>query len=307
MSSETLSVVIPVYQGEPFVEEMIERLEKTLKRISGSFEIILVDDYSKDLSWILIEKLATRKPFVKGIKLSRNFGQHYAISAGLDHCKGDWIVVMDCDLQDQPEEIIKLKQKADEGYSAVLASRHVRKDLYLKRLFSKIFYKFLSYLTGHQHDEAIANFGIYSKALITEVCRMRESIRYFPTMVKWVGFTTCSIEVEHAARTTGRSAYNFKKLLNLAIDIILAYSDKPLRLVIKTGVLISFFSFIFACYIAIQWFNNKIEVLGYASIIVSIWFLSGCILFTLGVVGLYVGKIFEGVKSRPLYIIEKIT
>ena len=301
-----ISIVIPVYRAEKFLTELIDRLEHSLSQIVDDFEIILVDDCSPDGSWLLIDEIVKKKAFVKGIKLSRNFGQHYAISAGLDHCKGEWIVVMDCDLQDQPEEIIKLHAKAMEGYHAVLASRYERQDTFLKRLSSKMFYAVLSYLTGYRHDESIANFGIYSATLISKVTAMRESIRYFPTMVKWVGFNTCSIRVEHASRKDGKSSYNLKRLLNLAMDIILAYSDKPLRLAIKFGLSIALISFIFACYTLVRWYRDEIIVVGYSSLIISIWFLAGCILTTMGIVGLYVGKIFEGVKNRPIYIVEKI-
>jgi glycosyltransferase involved in cell wall biosynthesis len=306
MGSPFISVVVPIYKTDVFLDELIFRLEKALSKITDVFEIILVDDASPDKSWHHIESLIEKKPQLLGIKFSRNFGQHYAISAGLDHAKGDWIVVMDGDLQDQPEEIIKLYNQAMEGYQIVLASRLNRQDNFLKRLFSKLFYLFLTYLTGSKHDETVANFGIYHFSVIREVKRMRESIRYFPTMVKWVGFKVSKINVEHALRSAGQSSYDFKRLANLALDIMLAYSDKPLRLTIKFGFTISFLAFIATCFTILQWIRGEIIVLGYASIIISIWFLSGCILITLGIVGLYVGKIFEGVKNRPIYIIDKM-
>jgi len=301
-----ISVVIPIYKTDVFLDELIVRLETSLSKITEVFEIILVDDASPDNSWQHIEALIEMKPQLVGIKFSRNFGQHYAISAGLDHAKGDWVVVMDGDLQDQPEEIINLYNKAMEGYQVVLASRQDRQDRFVKRLFSKLFYLLLSYLTGSKHDETVANFGIYQSSVIREVKRMRESIRYFPTMVKWVGFRVAKIRVEHALRAAGQSSYNFRRLANLAVDIMLAYSDKPLRLTIKFGFTIALLAFIATCFTIVQWSRGEILVLGYASLIISIWFIGGCILLTLGIVGLYVGKIFEGVKNRPIYIIEKM-
>ncbi len=269
------------------------------------FEIILVDDYSPDNSWTEIERLSGIHPEVKGIKLSRNFGQHYAITAGLDTAKGDWIIVMDCDLQDRPEEIPNLLRKAEEGYDVVLARRANRQDGFFKRLASKIFYRTLAWLTGSTQDESIANFGIYHRKVIREIVGMRESIRYFPTMVKWVGFRQTTLDVFHAERGEGSSNYGFKRLFNLALDIMLAYSDKPIRLTVKLGLLIALTGFLFALYTLYKYLHGDIVVAGYASLIISLWMLAGFLLITLGVVGLYIGKTFEGVKNRPIYIVEK--
>jgi polyisoprenyl-phosphate glycosyltransferase len=302
-----ISVVSPVYRAEKLIQPLVERLISALEKITPSFEIILVDDCGPDNSWQKIVEQSNLDSRVKGVKLSRNFGQHYAITAGLDQCEGDWIVVMDCDLQDQPEEIIKLYNKALEGYDVVLARRYDRKDNFFKKIFSKLFYNSLGYLTGSKQDSSIANFGIYRRKVIDAICTLRESIRYFPTMVKWVGFHATAIDIEHAERTEGNSSYNLKRLINLALDIILAYSDKPLRITIKVGVTISIFSFIASLATLYRALIGAIEVTGYASLIISIWFLSGLIISILGIVGLYIGKIFEGVKARPVYIISETT
>jgi dolichol-phosphate mannosyltransferase len=300
-----ISIISPVYKAYNMLDELVRRIIQSVETISFEYEIILVDDACPENSWEKIEALAKEYSNIKGIKLSRNFGQHYAITAGLDYATGDWVVVMDCDLQDQPEEIEKLFNKAKQGYEIVLAQRKNRKDTFIKKTYSKVFYRTLGYLTGSDQDETIANFGIYSKKVVIEIIKLRESIRYFPTMVKWIGFRVAKVPVEHTERIEGKSSYNMKKMLNLALDIILAYSDKPLRLTIKLGVIISFIAIMMAFYTLIKWLVGGIIVIGYASLITSIWFLSGCILITLGVVGLYVGKTFEGVKNRPLYIIEK--
>jgi dolichol-phosphate mannosyltransferase len=302
-----ISIVSPVYRAEKIVDKLVERISEEVSKITENFEIILVEDGSPDNSWEAIERNCHKDERVKGIKLSRNFGQHYAITAGLDNVKGEWIVVMDCDLQDRPEEIINLYTKALEGYDVVLASRHQRQDSFFKKLFSKLFYHVLSYLTGTEQDPTVANFGIYHRKVIDAISSMRESIRYFPTMVRWVGFKRVKMNVEHASREEGSTSYNFRSLINLAIDIILAYSDRPIRLTIKTGFIISSASFLLAIVTIIQYFLGVISVSGYASLIISIWFFSGLIMTTLGVVGLYVGKTFEGVKNRPIYITEKIT
>ena len=300
-----LSIISPVYKAESLIFDLVIQIRNAVQPLNKNFEILLIEDGSPDRSWEQIEKLCLQFPEIRGIRLSRNFGQHHAISAGLTLARGEWIVVMDCDLQDRPVEIPKLLRKAREGYDVVLARRVLRQDSFFKRLSSSIFYHVLSWLTGVTHDPAIANFGIYSRKVVDSVNSMPESIRYFPTMVKWVGFQTTSVSVEHAKRKKGKTSYNFKRLLNLALDICLAYSDKPLRLVVGTGFLISLLGFIFAAITIMQALRGEILVLGYASLIVSIWLLSGLVIFITGVVGLYVGKCFEGIKQRPSFIISK--
>lgn len=299
------SVVSPVYRAEQMVDLLVDRIKTVLEQITDNYEIILVEDCGPDNSWQKIVENAQKDERIKGIKLSRNYGQHYAITAGLDHSRGDWVIVMDCDLQDRPEEIPRLFAKAQEGYDVVLAKRYQRKDGYFKKLFSKVFYSVLSYLTGASIDHTVANFGIYSRKAIDAICKMRESIRYFPTMVRWVGYKSSSIEVKHAERAAGSTTYNIRKLFRLALDIMLNYSDKPLRITVQLGMAISIVSFIAAIIMVIRAVQGKIHVLGYASLIVSVWFLSGLIMLTLGVMGLYLGKTFEGVKRRPIYLISE--
>ncbi len=301
-----ISVVSPVYRAEKIIPELVSRVEKQLKQIcADSYEIILVEDRGPDNSWQVIQEIASINPKVRGIRLSRNFGQHPAITAGLDASVGDYVIVMDCDLQDVPEEIPKLYNKVLEGYDSVVASRFNRQDGFFKKLFSKLFHQSLSYLTGTYHDSSVANFGIYNRKVVNAIVSMRESIRYFPTQRTWVGFNRATIEVDHASRFEGETSYNFLKLMNLAMDIILAYSDKPLRIMVKLGLSISVISILTALSYVIYALAEGFEVLGYASLIISIWFFSGLIISIMGMVGLYVGKTFEGVKNRPIYIVDE--
>ena len=303
-----LSIVSPVYQAENLVAELVARIVASVEPLTADFEIILVDDGCPDDSWSRIQAQATRDPRIKGLRLSRNFGQHRAITAGLEHCTGEWIVVMDCDLQDRPEEIPALLAHARQHHAAiVLAQRINRQDSAAKKFFSRFFYKVLSYLTDTPQDPSIANFGLYHRKVIAAVLQMRESIRYFPTMVRWVGFATATLPVTHGERSEGQSSYNLRRNLNLGLDIILAYSDKPLRLTIACGLSISGAAFIGVLFTFIRFLNGSIVVLGYTSLIISIWFLSGLVLAVLGMVGLYLGKTFEQVKHRPLYLIDEIT
>ncbi|MFO7978266.1 MAG: glycosyltransferase family 2 protein [Bacteroidales bacterium] len=305
--SPYISVVVPVYGCSTMLRELYLRVKDALTPVTGFFELILIDDGSPDEAWEAIRELAAADPRVRGIRLSRNFGQHYAITAGLEACRGEWMVVMDCDLQDRPEEIPELLEKAKQGYEVVQARRLLRRDGYFKKLFSRGFYWLLSWLTGTRHDPAVANFGIYHRKVIDALCAMKEHIRYFPTMVKWVGFRSTTMDVTHSMRPGGHSTYNFHKLIRLALDIVLAYSDKPLRLTVKAGIFIALTGFLFALYIVIRALAGAYQVVGYASLIVSIWFLAGLVIFILGIVGLYVGKTFEGVKNRAVYIVRETT
>lgn len=302
-----LSIVSPVYRAESIVDELVKRIQIAAEQITSEYEIILVEDCGPDNSWKQIIKNAAIDSRIKGIKLSRNFGQHHAITAGLDACTGEWVVVMDCDLQDRPEEIINLYNKAQEGYDIVFARRVNRQDGFIKKQTSKLFYKVFSYLSGIPQDGTIANFGIYSKKVITAINSMREPMRAFSPMARWVGFSKAALDVKHDERFEGTSSYNWGKLINLALDIALAYSDKPLKLVVKTGFLISTLAILYALLNVYLYFTGVINVTGFASLIISIWFFSGLIIFILGIVGLYIGKTFDGIKNRPLYLVDKKT
>lgn len=300
-----LSIITPVYKCETCVKDLVDRLMLSIKMITIDFEIIFVNDDSPDNSWFVLKEIASINSHVKLINLSRNFGQHAAIVAGLTEAKGNWMVVMDCDLQDLPEEIPNLYQKAREGYDFVLAERTDRNDSFYKKMTSKVFYFVLTYLTGTKQDTTVANFGIYNSKVIAELLKMGDQIKFFPLMIKWVGFSSCKLPVKHSARVEGASSYSLLKLLRLSLDIILSFSDKPLKILVKIGFFISFIALIFGLVTLYSFFKGKIIVQGYASLIISLWFLSGLIVSMLGLVGLYVGKSFDKVKNRQVYIIKE--
>jgi len=300
-----LSIVSPVYRGEAMLVELVQRIVTSVQPITEDFEILLVDDRSPDNSWAVVEQLMAQDARVRGVRLSRNFGQHRAITAGLDYSRGEWVVVLDCDLQDRPEEIPALYARAQQGYELVLARRQRRQDGWLQKTFSRLFYAGLAYLTDTPQDRALANFGIYHRKVVQAIGQMRESARYLPTMARWVGFRATTLAVTHAERSSGASGYSFRKRLHLALDVMLAYSDKPLRLTVQLGLLISTTAFVAVLYTLVRYWLGRITVLGYASLIISVWFFSGLLLSVLGVVGLYVGKTFEGVKNRPLYVVDE--
>lgn len=297
-----ISIVSPVYRAENIVSELVKQIVENVQTITSNYEIILVNDASPDNSWAAIEKECAKNTKVKGINLSRNFGQHYAITAGLSYTKGEWIVVMDCDLQDRPDEIPNLYNKALEGWNSVFAQRVERKDGFFKKMFSKLFYSLFSYLTDTKQDSTVANFGIYNRKVIDAILSMNDKVRFFPTMVQWVGFKKYYLPVKHSDRLEGSSSYNFKSLIKLAVNNIIAFSDKPLRLIIKLGFYISMISLLVGLVYLILYFIGHIKVIGFTSLFISIWFLAGIVISILGIVGLYVGKIFDNVKRRPLFI-----
>lgn len=301
-----LSIVSPVYRAEMFVDKLVSEIQKVCLSLNVDFEIILVDDRSPDQSWQKMKQLSASNPEVTSIRLSKNFGQHPAIMAGLSHAKGEWIIVMDCDLQDQPKVIADLYSKALQGFDIVLARRLQRQDSFLKKLSSKIFSKVYGFFTDTKYDNEIANFGIYNKKVVGSILQVSDYIKFFPLFVNFVGFNSTSIPVEHAARDSGGSSYTIGKLISLAFNSIISFSNKPLKIFVKFGLIISALSFIVGAYYIYEALTHRIEVIGFTSIIVSIWFLSGVIITTIGITGIYVGKIFDQTKNRPVFIIDEV-
>ncbi len=303
-----ISIISPVYGAAALLDELVKRIKKSVSQITQDYEIILVEDHGPDDSWKIIQEICKKDEQVVGIRHSRNFGQQYALNCGLDHACGEWIVTLDCDLQDRPEEIPAMYNKAKEGFDIVLASRQNRQDDFLKKMFSRIFYRVLSYLTDTDLDASIANFAIYNRKVVDALKSMNDYYRYYPTMIHWIGFKMAKLEIQHASREDGKnSSYNFKKRLTLAFDTIISFSDKPLRLTVKLGLLISLISTIFAVLLIVLYFLDETSVSGWSSTFASLWFLSGLMITILGMVGIYVGKIFENVKGRPTYIVgEKL-
>jgi glycosyltransferase involved in cell wall biosynthesis len=300
-----ISVVSPVYCCADCLRALCARLADTLSALGKDYEIILVDDASPDDAWPVLRELAAADPRVKAIALSRNFGQHYAIAAGIEHARGRWIVVMDCDLQDRPEEIANLYAKAQEGYEVVFAERETRRDGWLKRTSSRLFIVLLNYLSGADYDYRTANFGIYARSVIEAVRSMGDRSRFFPVMVRWTGFRKTSVPVQHDVRGNGGSSYSLRKLLRLALDIMLSYSDKPLRLVATLGIIVSMIALVMTGFSLYRYLHGDVSVAGYTSLIASMWLLAGVMLFCMGIIGLYVGRVFESVKFRPTFIVRE--
>ena len=299
-----LSVIVPVYNAQECLEELHRRLVQSCQALTADFELLWVEDSGQDRSWETILELSKKDPRTKAIRLSRNFGQHYAITAGLDHCSGDWAVVMDCDLQDPPEDIGRLYAKAKEGFDVVLARRTRREDPFFKRLCSVLFYKALSYFSEIRFDHRIGNFRILSRRVVENIRPLREQLRFLGGLVQWVGFKTASIDVTHARRSKGKSSYSLGRSWKLAVHSVIAYSDKPLRMFVRLGFYISVGSFLCGLFIILKYFIFQTPVAGWSSLIVSLYFMGGIIIAVLGVIGIYLGKTFDEAKRRPLYVVE---
>jgi len=225
--------------------------------------------------------------------------------AGLENSSYDWVIVMDADFQDDPAYIPTLFAEASKGFEIVYARRIQRTDSLSKRFSNFLFYSLFSYLTDSHFDGSIGNFGIYHRKVVNAVLSMKEPFKVFSLMARWVGFKHTSIDVVHGVRKTGKSSYTLKKLFNLALTIVLTYSQKPLLLTVRFGLGMATLAFLFACFNIIAYFTGIIQVVGYTSLIASIWFLGGLIIFFIGILGLYIGKILEGVQNRPYYILTQ--
>lgn len=299
-----LSFVIPCYNTANSLEQLYHQIKLQVEKIGTDFEIIFIDDCSPQEEYLKIEKLASIEKRVKLVKFVRNFGQQRAISAGIKLSKGNWVIVMDADLEDDPRYIPLLLQKAQEGNDIVFARRMNRNHSHSKKLHSRIFHTLFDFLTGIKTDATIGNYGIYSRKVIDVFNTMDEQFRTFGLLVSWLGFPYVCIDVEHGARSSGKSSYSFMKGFILALDAMIAFSQKPLKLTVVSGFIITFLSAVLGIIFLIRWLLVGIPIVGWTSIVLSIWFLGGFIIMTLGVLGLYIGKIFEETKNRPHYVID---
>ena len=299
-----LSVVSPVYRGEKMLSELVERIHKAISPLTDDYEIVLVNDSSPDNSWERISEICAVDKKVKGINLSRNFGQPYAITAGLTYAKGNYIAVIDCDLQNKPEDLPAMYQKALEGYDVVSARRVVREDTFMKRMSSAIFHRVYDFLSGFETDKAVAEFGIYSRKIVDVYCSIPEYSRSFVELIHTLGFKKTTVDVLHDHRLEGKSSYNLYRLLKLSYNSIISNSNRPLHLAVALGLMMSILSFLMAIYNIFAKFLGLNEVAGYTSTIFSIWFVGGLLLLMMGVLGLYIGKIFDQVKGRPVFIVS---
>jgi polyisoprenyl-phosphate glycosyltransferase len=301
-----LSVVIPVFNEEEVLPELFRRLVDVLEGLGKSFEILFVDDGSRDRSWSVIEELHSKDERVKGVSFSRNFGQHIAITAGIDHALGEAVILMDGDLQDRPEEIPRFVEKLAEGYALVYGVRKNRKDRFLKRTTSLFFWKIIRRLSGFDIPENQAMLRIMSRKYVDDFRKLPERNRFLAGLFTWLGHSQAALEVEHGARYKGESKYNLYRMLKLTFNAITSFSYFPLQVAGLTGLVISSVSFFFGIWLIFRKLVFGIGVAGWASTMVSILFLGGAQLAVLGLIGEYLGRVFTEVQKRPIYLVRRL-
>ncbi len=297
-----LSVVVPVYACAECLLVLHERLTRSVMQITDRYELVFVDDRSLDDGWSVLARLAQGDPHVRAFRLSRNFGQDAAITAGLAKARGAWVVVMDCDLQEAPEDIPRLWAAAGEGYDVVRSVRRGWRHSAFRRWSSRI-YRRLTLETDVRPD--YSNLSLMSRRVVDAFLQLRDRDREYMIALDWLGFDSTSVEIEHHVRHAGKSGYTVRKLLQAALDGMFFRSTMLLRLVVLVGFVIAAIGAAVAIYqIADYFLEPEKSVPGYTSIAVLVLVLAGFIIVAVGVVGLYVGRIFEQVKNRPLFLID---
>lgn len=306
--NKLISVVIPMYFEELIVEECYNRICKVMKNIGYNYEIIFVNDGSRDKTQDLLEAIAEKDNKVKVISFSRNFGHQIAVTAGIDYAKGNAIVIMDADMQDPPELVPEMIAKWEKGFDVVYAKRLRRRgETPFKLLTAKLFYRLLDFLTDIRIPLDSGDFRLIDRKIADVITAMREKNRFLRGMVAWAGFNQGAIEYERHERFAGVTKYPLKKMLKLALDGIFSFSAKPLKYVEYLGafsILISFYMLLTS--IIKKLFHIGYQVDGWTSLMVTICFIGGIQLIGIGVVGEYVGRIYDESKNRPLYVVHKV-
>jgi len=299
-----ISIISPVYMAASLVDQLVQRNIEEVSKITEDYEIILVEDGGKDNSWEKILQNCSKYKQVKGIKLSRNFGQHYAITAGISKATGDYIILMDYDLQDDPVYIHKLIEEVKKGNDIVFTTRSERKHNAIKRFNSWLYNRLFKLFSNDNYDIQVGSLVIFSNRVSKAFLSLKEKDRLYIQFLKWVGYKSSTIKVEHRERPSGTSSYNFVKLISLGIQGWTSHSNKLLKLSTYMGFSLSLISFLLGVMVLIKYLLFKLQP-GWPSLIIALLFSTGLILMSIGVAGIYIGKIFEQVKNRPLFIIEE--
>lgn len=301
------SFILPIYNEEAVLPTLFTRLDRLMERLDGAAEVILVDDGSRDVSGLMAAARAKDDPRYRYVGLSRNFGHQIAITAGMDRAEGEAIVVMDADLQDPPEVVLEMIAKWREGYDIVYAKRASREgENWLKLATAQAFYKVLSALSDVDIPQNVGDFRLIDRKVLEAFKTMPERDRFVRGMFSWLGFRQTAVEFHREARAAGVTKYSLKKMMRLASDGVVGFSDKPLRIALWLGVLVSALAALFGCYVvALSLAGSGNLVPGWASLAVLTSLLAGMNLLTIGIVGLYVGRIHNEVKMRPLYVVGR--
>ncbi len=300
-----LSVVVPVYGCEPCLEHLHERVTATLYGLGISYELIFVDDRAEDGSWSTIERLVDGDAHVHGLRLSRNFGQHAAITAGLSHARGDRVAVMDCDLQDPPEDIPRLYAKALEGHDVVFGRRTHKPTGVVRRALASLYFRSLSIFTGAHVEGQYGTFSVISRKVVDALLELKDQDRHYLMMLAWLGFDTAAVDYEPATRYRGRSSYSLPRLIEHALDGVFFQTTVLLRWIVYLGFFLASLGGLLATYFLIARVVGQAYP-GWTSIVVVTLVLSGFIILSTGITGLYIGKVFEQARGRPIFVIDTV-
>jgi len=301
-----ISVIIPVYNEEENVQNLYQRLSSVMHDLKVSYELIFVNDGSRDNSLALVKLLAKKHSEVKFIDFSRNFGHQIAVTAGLDKTKGNTIVIIDADLQDPPELIGEMYDKWKEGYEVVYAKRKTREgESFLKLWTAKIFYRILGNLTSISIPVDTGDFRLIDKKIVEVLREMPEKNKFLRGQISWIGFNQTFVTYERQKRQGGETGYTYRKMLNFALDGITAFSDVPLKIVTYFGFIVSIFSFLVAIYALYSKFILEDYVQGWTSLIITILFLGGIQMIAIGIIGEYLSRMNHNIRNRPLYIVRE--
>lgn len=301
-----LSVVVPIFNEELIISKLYERLNDSSRKITENFELIFINDGSKDTSIEKIKDLAARDSRVKYIDFSRNFGHQIAVSAGLDKASGKAVVIIDGDLQDPPELIPELYKEHKKGFKIVVAKRKQRKgESFFKKKTASIFYRTLAKITSFEIPLDVGDFRLIDQAVVEDLRKMPEANKFLRGQMAWLGYKTSSVEYNRDERMAGVTGYSLSKMLRLAIDAITSFSNLPLKLASLAGVLVSGIALIIILYALYAKFNGEEVLKGWTSLIVSSMFVGGIQLVSIGIIGEYISRINSEVKKRPLYVIDE--
>ena len=301
-----LSIVIPIYNEEENIDSLINRLRTVVAQMQISCEYIFVNDGSKDHSFQLIKNLALADPAIKYIDFSRNFGHQIAVSAGLDLAAGDRVAIIDADLQDPPELIIDMFAKMDQGYEVVYAKRNNRNgESWLKKFTAKVFYRILKSITSVKIPVDTGDFRIIDRKVVNVLNQMPEHNKFLRGQISWIGFKQTYVEYDRKVRQAGSTGYTYKKMIRLALDGITSFSNFPLKVASICGFMVSGIAFMVMIYALYSRYITKDYVEGWTSTIISVLFLGGIQLISIGIIGEYISRLSENARNRPLYVINE--
>jgi polyisoprenyl-phosphate glycosyltransferase len=302
---KTISIIVPIYNSSSIMEELLNAIDKEKQKLNWDLELLLIDDGSKDKSYEKIEELHQKYNYIKGIKLSRNFGHQIAVKTGLAYCSGDYIAIIDDDLQDPPSLLPLLFSYLDKGYDVAYGVRKKRKESFIKKIGYNSFYRLLKKMSDTDIPLDSGDFCVMKKHIVENMLKFPEKNPFLRGIRAWVGFKQIGVEYERAARFDGQSGYTFKKLLKIAFDGIFSFSNVPIRIITHIGLLGLGFAVSYSLFVIYGYYYSGIDIKGFATLSILISFFSSLILICLGIIGEYIVRIYDEVRNRPYSIIEK--